>query len=184
MQKGFNWLASELARKTADSKADDTLDLTVAQASHVLKTLRNVTRFAPEAVADVLDLAVDRPHAMPPLGVTMLCEWVSCQDGDTVNVRLKIGPQQVAVKLIGCHTLGIHTEEGRKAEHYLESLFEKDGELRVHFPLTDENDTQNLVEILRSFAFQPADGHVYIGTENVGEMMVRNGYATREKRDA
>ena len=175
MKKDTNWLVSELVRQTRDSDAE---------ARHTIETLREVARFEPNAMADVLGLTgLESRHMFPPLGIYLPCVWVSCWDGDTVNIRLRAG-QQIAVKLIGCQTLGIHTEEGRKAAHFLESLFEKDGELRVCFPLVDEHDTQELVHVLRSFAFQPTAGSVYIGTENVSELMVRRGYATKELPNA
>lgn len=160
MKKDFNWLASELARQ-----ADSEHDLTVAQASHAVKTLREVARFAPDEVAEILGLG----HVMPPLGVCLPCKWVSCSNGNRVLVRLRNG-QCVTVELLGCH---IEEQPSQKATHFLESLFEKDGALRVCLSVTWQ------WESLQA----PVSGHIYIGTESVSEIMVRHGFATKEKPD-
>lgn len=163
MKKDFRWLASELARQTMDSGADSTLDLTVAQASHALKTLREIARFAPDEVAEILGLG----HTMPPLGICLPCEWISCSNGNRVLVRLPAG-QCVTVELLGCRVV---EQPPQKATHFLESLFEQDGALRVCLPVTWQWESMQA----------PVPGYIYIGTENVSDIMVRCGFATKEK---
>lgn len=171
MKKNHTWLASELARQTKNNEDE---------AGYMLGRLREIARFEPGVVCAVLGLAVDQSHVMPPLGICLPCEWVSCRDGDTVNIRLRTG-QQIGVKLMDCHIPDRNTKGCLEANHFLESLFEQDGPLRAWFPLVDENDVHKLVHILQSFAFELASGRIFIGTEDVSEIMVQRGFATREE---
>lgn len=159
MRKDFNWLASELARQ-----ADSEHDLTVAQASHAVKTLCEVARFAPDEVAEILGLG----HIMPPLGICLPCEWVSCSHGNEVLISVLAG-RRVHVQLRDCC---VFEQPPQKATRFLESLFEKDGNLRVCLPPTWQWDSEESWE----------RGRIYIGTESVSEIMVRRGFATKENQ--
>ena len=52
----FKKLADELSRRTADSEADDSLDLNIAQARHALRVLREIAWEYPEGVVEALGL--------------------------------------------------------------------------------------------------------------------------------
>ena len=52
----FKEVARQLARDTKDSELDQTLDLDIAQASHVLKVLREIAAEHPIAVTKALKL--------------------------------------------------------------------------------------------------------------------------------
>ncbi len=175
MQKDFDWLVSELVRQTRDSEVE---------ARHTIETLREIARFEAGAVADILGLAdLESRHIVPPLGVCLPCEWASCPTAHTVQVRLRAG-QNVVVELIGCHVPNVAVKEGLESLHFLMSLFERDGRLRACFPLADDEDTEALVRVLRPLAYETIAGCIYIGTENVSEIMVQHGFATKERQDA
>lgn len=122
---------------------------------------------------------------LPPEGICVRCEWEKARDGDTVEVRLRTG-QTCAIRLIDCWAEEKRTDAGRRAAHFLESLLEEnDEQLWVWFPPlkdTDGDGVLDLKEILAQMTFDRVPGRLFIGSEDVSELMIRHGLATREKQ--
>lgn len=62
----FKQVAAELARQTKDSDKDKKLDLNIAQASHALKTLAEISRTMPVQVLTALNLCDAARHITLP----------------------------------------------------------------------------------------------------------------------
>ena len=62
----FKKVAAELARRVKDSKDDDSLDMTIAAASHALKTLREIAGEMPLQVLTALNLCGAARHITLP----------------------------------------------------------------------------------------------------------------------
>jgi len=60
----FRKLASALAIKTRDSKLDKSLDLDIAQASHAIKTLKEIGRDNPALILRALKIACPKTAPM------------------------------------------------------------------------------------------------------------------------
>lgn len=120
----------------------------------------------------------------PPEGFCARCEWVRSRDGDTVEVRLRTG-QVCAVRLLDCWCDKLETEAGRAAKAFLDSLLEKnDDVLRVWVQPPVDRDGDGVVDVtdlLRILTFDRVLGRLFIGTQDVSEIMVMHGYATAEK---
>lgn len=121
----------------------------------------------------------------PPLGLTTEAVWLGNRDGDTILVRLPI-LGECAIRLVDCWCEEMHTEAGRAAKAFLDSLFERGGQrVYVHLGAPEDRDHDGritLLEILKAEAsFDRLVGRVWIGDHDVSETMVAAGHATAQK---
>ena len=121
---------------------------------------------------------------LPPPGHCLPCEWVRNRDADTWIMRLRTG-QEVAIRPIGFWAVKKTLEAGRAALAFVNSLFEEEDEgFHVYFPLTEDKDGNGIIDvtdILKRFSFDRIPGHVFLGTENVSDIMMRHDHGYRTK---
>lgn len=128
----------------------------------------------------------------PPEGICLRCQWHCVRDGETVEVRLLRTGQVCAVRLVDCWVDRLATEAGRKAHAFLLSLLEKnDDALHVWFKPGEGSthcviDSPELVRRAPSQSVWVAPtfwGRLFIGTEDLSEVMVRHGHAAAERSE-
>ena len=117
---------------------------------------------------------------LPPKGICVSVEWERCRDGDTVEVRLRTG-QTVAVRLMGIDCPERHTPEGRAAKEFLDSLLERnDDPLTLWLPPlkdTDGDGVLDVKDVLGQMSFDRVPGVLFVGTEELGGILIRHGHA-------
>lgn len=125
----------------------------------------------------------------PPLGFTGRCKFSYCRDGDTPVVTLRLGGMDVAVRLLDCWAPEQRTAEGKESTIYLSNLLddaEDDGlQLVCYLQEINDRDGDHVIDIgdvLRSATFDRWPGRLYIDNQDVSDLMVKAGHATRERR--
>lgn len=121
---------------------------------------------------------------LPPKGICVDCKWEKARDGDTVELRLRTG-QTIAVRLLGINCPEKNTQEGQDAKHFLESLLEEnDNPLSLWLPPLKDTDGDGILdvkEILSQMTFDRVPGVLFIGTQDVGGILIRHGHAATLK---
>lgn len=106
----------------------------------------------------------------PPDGWTVPCELVRVHDGDTVRVRIT---KELNIRLLDCWAPELSKSGGVASREHLKELL--DGmELTLHIP-GDES-------IAHLFTFSRLLGRIFAGETDASEAMIKDGFATREKR--
>jgi endonuclease YncB( thermonuclease family) len=96
-------------------------------------------------------------------------------DGDTITVEVRT---VLRVRLLDCWAPEIRgdvieKQYGHASRDYLRSLLPVGTEITLQVPIGDRLDD--------SFTFGRVLGHVWCGADRVSDLMVRDGYAQREK---
>lgn len=117
----------------------------------------------------------------PPEGICTRVQWVRNRDGDTVVVRLKTG-QECAIRLMGIDCPELGTRRGDQAARFLNELLAgEDGQELLLWipPIRDVNGdgVLSIPEILQQTTFDRVPGRLFIGTEDVTDILERHGYA-------
>ena len=119
---------------------------------------------------------------LPPEGLCCRCEYERCRDGDTVEVRLRV-LGTVAVRLLDIEASELSEPGGPEAKVFLEDLLgENDDQLWLWLPPFKDKDRDgvlDLKEILTQTTFDRVPGVLFIGTQDVCEILVRHGYAEK-----
>ncbi len=116
---------------------------------------------------------------LPPYGLCYLVELVAVIDADTIDVRL--WDHVLRVRLVECwadETRGPSaTDKGRDAKQYVENLLSGDEPLSLFIPATAGRISEALTlgRIL---------GRLFVGSRELAEILVSNGFATRTKPKA
>lgn len=117
---------------------------------------------------------------MPEPGWTTAAEVIEVYDGDTVTVRVT---KEFRVRLLDCWAAEVRTtddEEKRRgiaARDYLRGLIDGKAVL-LEIP------TQQNGDVGKSISMSRVLGRLYLDGENVSELMVESGHATRDKERA
>jgi len=116
----------------------------------------------------------------PPLGYYLPCRWVYNRDGDTVTVKLRTG-QEVAVRLTDINAAEKNTDKGLAAKHWLDALLEQNIEpVSVYLTLIRDqnyNEVIDVTDVLNSATFDRWPGRVFVGEEDLNDLIVRAGHA-------
>ena len=117
---------------------------------------------------------------LPPKGICVSVAWERCRDGDTVEVRLRTG-QTVAVRLKGIDCPERRTPEGHAAKQFVDSLLERNDEpLTLWLPPLSDTDGDGVLDVKEALAqmtFDRVPGVLFVGTEDVGGILIRHGHA-------
>jgi endonuclease YncB( thermonuclease family) len=107
----------------------------------------------------------------PKPAITVPCHVVSVHDGDTLTVEVRM---RVNTRLLSCWSPELREPKGPAARDHLTALAAgRDGTLEIPFDRAD-----NASDL---FTFGRVLGRVWIDGKDVGEVMVADGFATREK---
>ena len=91
----------------------------------------------------------------------------------------------MAVRLIDCWAPEMREEGGPASKDFLTSLLEEyDEPLRLWLPPlkdTDRDGILDIKEILSQMTFDRVPGRLFLGTQDVSEIMVRHGHAARTR---
>ena len=125
---------------------------------------------------------------MPPAGLCTRVEYKRCRDGDTPEVRTKT-EQTLAVRLQECWCPELSEPGGPEAAKYVDNLLSDADILHVWFPPLKDIDGDGVLdfdEILQAMSFDRVPGRLFLGVgeaaEDLSELLVAKGYATKEKR--
>jgi len=117
---------------------------------------------------------------MPEPGWTTAAEVTEVYDGDTVTVRVT---KEFRVRLLGCWAAEVRTtdddekQRGIAARDHLRGLIDGKAVL-LEIP------TQHNGDVGKSISMSRVLGRLYLDGENVSELMVESGHATRDKERA
>lgn len=112
----------------------------------------------------------------PQPGWVTKAKVVEVYDGDTVTVEIK---KRIRVRLLDCWAPEIRggttllRRSGYESRDYLKSLIDQK-EVILSIPAHET--------IGKSFSFDRALGLIYINDQSVSDLMVKAGYATKEKQ--
>jgi len=125
----------------------------------------------------------------PPTGFCTKCEVVKIIDGDTLRVRIT---RIIDVRLLECYCPETRTkdltekEKGLQAKNYLEDLlYEREDSPQINYqsrPLVLFIPADEDGQIKDIFTFGRVLGRVFVDGEDVSEMMIESGHATKEKQ--
>jgi endonuclease YncB( thermonuclease family) len=133
----------------------------------------------------------------PPHGIAVPCKIVSVTDGDTLKVSvydpasMREGILVISVRLIDCWapeisraTDNVERRRGVEAKEYLLKLTGDPNENYSLFVPWEQQDAKGRVKRLNLgslFSLGRVLGVVFKGDDDVGEMLVRRGLATKTK---
>lgn len=124
----------------------------------------------------------------PPLGICLTCQFVRVRDGDTVELKLGTG-QIIAVRLIDCWCEETDDRDlfrrakAIAARDFLADLLSEE-DLAVYFPPVPDANRNGIIDftdITKALSFDRVPGRLFVGTEDVSQLMVRAGHATASK---
>ena len=114
----------------------------------------------------------------PPEGFTTKAKVANVVDGDTVDVIIK---RKVRVRLQECWSPETRTKDivekqkGIAARSFLVTRL-LDKEVVLHIPADNEGDLKDV------FTFGRVIGRLFLKGEDISEMMVESGHASKEKK--
>lgn len=124
----------------------------------------------------------------PPKGITTDCKVVRVIDGDTVDVAIT---RTIRVRLLDCWAPETRTRDpvekvkGYESKKYLHNLLRhvfyndlasrKQKKVTLFIPADEEG------ELKDNFTFSRVLGRLFVGGEDVSELMIEAGKATRTK---
>lgn len=119
----------------------------------------------------------------PEHGLCVPVKVIRVYDGDTVHVRLydpedkREGLKTWHVRLLDCwapEVKGPEREDGLKAKAFLEDLLRDEEDVSVFVPRQPK---ANILDAMTTMG--RVLGRLFIGSQDVSEVMVRHGYATK-----
>jgi endonuclease YncB( thermonuclease family) len=116
--------------------------------------------------------------SQPPTGseLTIPGKVIGVRDGDTITVEFKF---QMNVRLLNCYAPELNTEDGKKAQKFLEDKINKNKEVQIQIPFTNKiNKSISLSRFLAN-VYQDIDGDGIM--DNLSEIMVKSGLAKEKK---
>ena len=114
-------------------------------------------------------------------GYCTMCHWHKVRDADTIEVRLPMTGKVIAIRLDGIDAPELTTAAGRRAKKFVDSLLELNDEpLYVWLEPPKDLDKDGRIdidEILKTASFDRWPGHLFVGSEDINDVLLRHGHA-------
>ena len=113
---------------------------------------------------------------LPPFGLCMPCRICRVVDGDTIVIGLQHSGRQYPIRLLDCWAAERNTTAGQTATVAANRIIERGKSYAVFVPLPEGCDSPlDLLSLNRVL------GRVFVDGKDLGETLVRNGYASATK---
>jgi endonuclease YncB( thermonuclease family) len=123
-------------------------------------------------IALIAVLCYAAAEKQPKPSITLPCEVVSVHDGDTLTVDVKV---RMNVRLLDCWAKELNEPGGTKARDRLRELAAGEDEV-IEIPLAGKQSLSDVLTLDRVL------GRVWVNGKDVGDVLVKERLATREKR--
>ena len=135
------------------------------------------------AIATNLFWVIAAANNPPEQNLTTIAVVEEVYDGDTVVVSIQ---KQIRVRMLDCWAPEVRTKDieekelGLKSKEYLKSLLTEDDKIIIEIPMTHRIQDSFTFGRILAYLWKDIDGDGKL--ENVSEVMVQEGFATKTKK--